>query len=185
MTQPIRSPHASPRNRLKPHDDPFFKLPVTPPRSSSASSYASPELDVATLDDQQEDSLLTRVIVAPFLFISFLVSLFIVDRNHRLYRASSHPSNIPPSNSLWTRISSAWNPEPYQDPANSTWNVRQDQGWFVRKKHRKVTKLQLDQALEMRGRVMIAIVGIVVVSFLLGAWGIKWTISTLGRYLYR
>lgn len=108
--------------------------------------------------------------------VSFLLSLFLVDRQHRSWRKAQHSTA---SESIWTRLMHpSWlvDPQPYQDSRNSTWK-RDDsgtkpkmvpeptyQGWYSRKKHRAVAKMEIGEALEMRGRVVLALAAWAVVG---------------------
>ncbi|KAK5240749.1 hypothetical protein LTR16_010220, partial [Cryomyces antarcticus] len=71
------------------------------------------------------------------------------------------------ASSLWSRLSPrAWiDPEPYQDPTDSTWQQNQPgdvpggkRTWYSHKKHRKMMKLELTDAFEMRGRMIAMII---------------------------
>lgn len=120
--------------------------------------------------------------------VSFLLSLFYVDYQQRSWRLSQHPAASPES--LWTRLTHpSWlDPQPYQDPINSTWNCDSrgaapqmvpepaHQGWYSRKKHRAMAKLEISDALEMRKTVV----------FALAAWGILglFAVYHAGRGMY-
>ena len=99
--------------------------------------------------------------------VSFLVSLFVVDRQQRQWRLSQHSSG---SDSIWFRLThwSLANPEPYQDFTDATWKHKGSaaaqsypetvfNGWYTRKKHRAVAKMEITDAFEMRGRVIAAL----------------------------
>jgi hypothetical protein len=125
--------------------------------------------------------------MTPLVFVSFVLSLFLVERRDRSWRVSQHTAS---SESLWSKLS-LWNwldPEPYQNP-DSTWrhskpaSDAQDPGfdtaspgrpqWFTRKKHRKMAKMHLGDALEMRATVMWSLIGVVAVGILAIVWAIK------------
>ena len=95
--------------------------------------------------------------------ISFILSLVVIDHQQRQWRLSQHNSG---SNSLWSRLTHlpGLNPEPYQNSPDSTWkhneNAASDntfRGWYTRKKHRAVAKMEVNDAFEMRGRLMVAL----------------------------
>ncbi|OCK80428.1 hypothetical protein K432DRAFT_425768 [Lepidopterella palustris CBS 459.81] len=190
------SPPPSPpkyHERHKKHsNDPLFNLsfpPTQPP---------SPPCSTKEQQPQERESFLTRVIISPLLFISFLISLFLINRRDRLARVNSrpHPSR---SSTLISYLSlTAWvDPEPYQDPPGLTWQIDQgnstpdalrpsagqegqvQHGWFLRKKHRAMAKLQLEDAFEMRGRVLAAMVGLA----LLQVGGVIWGVLRLWNRL--
>ena len=105
--------------------------------------------------------------LAPINMVTFIISLFLVDQQQRQWRLSKRASG---PESAWHRLS-AWTsgPVPYQDSGSGTWGHRAAadrpapsragsfQGWYARKKHRAVAKLELNDAFEMRGRVLVAL----------------------------
>lgn len=116
---------------------------------------------------------LAQVVMGPLIFTSFLVSLLIVDRRDRAWRTRQHPAT-----SLWSRFTNWIDPEPYQDPDNTTWqkdegdaSVRnpavdgnpghkpQKQGWFRQKKHRKMAKYEFEDAFALRESVAAWLLG--------------------------
>lgn len=78
-------------------------------------------------------------------------------------------------------------PEPYQNPTDSRWRQSSAAGdgvqgsvprpertrWFTHKKHRKMAKLQLSDALEMRGAVMLCLAGLLLFGLFAVGWGLK------------
>ena len=90
-----------------------------------------------------------------------------VDRQQRQWRLSQHAQG---SESFWFRLTHwSWlNPEPYQDSRDGTWkhnpNVAGQNapdaffpGWYTRKKHRAMAKIEFGDAFEMRRRVVFAL----------------------------
>jgi hypothetical protein len=128
--------------------------------------------------------------MVPVIAVSFILSLFLVERRDRVWRVSQQ-QRAPVRNSIWSGVSIRnWlDPEPYQDPSDSTWVHSGDQGvanevsppeknrWFIKKKHRKMTKLQLGEAFnrldEMRGTVVLCLIGMFLVVVLAVGWGVK------------
>jgi hypothetical protein len=111
--------------------------------------------------------------MTPLICASFIISLFLVERQNRSWRASEHAS-ANAAHSFWSAVSLRnWlDPEPYQDPSDSTWGDANDDGaakqdtgqpgrtkWFARKKHRKMAQLQLGQAFDMSETVMLCLIG--------------------------
>lgn len=105
--------------------------------------------------------------MTPLHMISFLVSLAVVDRQQRQWRLSQH---TPGSESIWFRLTHwSWHgPEPYQDSRDSTWKrndgaapylgpTAPSQGWYTQKKHRAMAQLSISDALDMRKRVVFAL----------------------------
>ena len=78
--------------------------------------------------------------------------------------------------SLWSRLTSWLGPEPYQGSRNATWQHNSDapaqkaaantfRGWYTRKKHRAMAKMEISDAFEMRRRVLIALAAWTVLGF--------------------
>jgi len=100
--------------------------------------------------------------------IAMILSLSMVDFRQRQWRLSQHAAS---NDGFWTRLTdwSHLHPEPYQDVQDSTWKHIDKQAtqtpidppsqrYYTRKKHRAVAKLELGDALAMRGRVLIALI---------------------------
>ena len=115
------------------------------------------------------------------MFTSFLLSLFLVNYRNRARRTEAHSLSF----SLLAYLApSSWlDPEPYQDPDDSKWGRRGTTGhvephdaigprsdeqddekpkkrkkrksWHLHRKIRKVAKLEIGDALEMRGRMIV------------------------------
>ena len=143
------------------------------------------------------DPVWTRVVLTPIMMISFVLSLIYVDHQQRTWRLSQHGF----SQSAWSKLS-PWHwldPQPYQDPNSTTWDrncnadgrventaavggvpeaiPNQRHRWYTHKNHRQLAKLQIGDALELRGR-MVIILGIwAVLALTTTAWIIQklWT----------
>lgn len=122
--------------------------------------------------------------------ISFLFSLCVVDSQQRAWRVAQRADSEPWT--LWKKLSpwTWWNAEPYQSSHDSTWQhavpatsssdsadgtvpaaVVDTDHWFTRKKHRKMAKLTVSDAIDMRegmalGLVTAALIGLVIVVWL-------------------
>jgi hypothetical protein len=125
--------------------------------------------------------------MTPLIVVSFILSLVVVEHRNRARRVSANSSN----NESWGASLRNWlDPEPYQDPSDSTWgqSASSDSGkqgtdgavphstkhrWFTRKKHRKMARLQLTDALELRGAVLICVLGFFVTGVLAVGWAVK------------
>ena len=101
--------------------------------------------------------------------ITFILSLSYIDYGQRQWRLSQRPPSA--HETFWSRLTSwSWlEPEPYQDPGDTAWthdgsSAAQNSsdnsfhGWYTRKKHRAIAKMELSDAFEMRGRVLLAII---------------------------
>ncbi|KAJ4318358.1 hypothetical protein N0V94_004488 [Neodidymelliopsis sp. IMI 364377] len=186
---PPPSPPAARRRHKKHHDDEFAKLAATP--------LPSPTLSTTFDEEEQPESLLTRIILTPVLFTSFLFSLFLVNAQNRARRTAAH---TPPSSYLTYLFPASWlDPEPYQDHNDSTWGRRgatghvepndaiapkagqldgaRDEGerkkrkksWHLNKKIRKIARLEVSDAFESQGRIIVVMVAAMVFA-LIGFW---------------
>ena len=164
--------------------DQFFELDET---STDGQIDNRRREDVSPDASAEEDnaSLLTRLVLSPMLMISFLLSLFYVDHQNRLWRQSQHGSS---QTSIWSWL----RPEPYQQPQGSNWK-RADAGGYAdsvqdpntsrchtRKKHRKMVKLEFSEAWAMRKRVMV----LIAMSAIMAVAGLVWAAKRLLRWMW-
>ncbi|MCJ1371745.1 hypothetical protein MMC20_002964 [Loxospora ochrophaea] len=111
---------------------------ATPPSSLQSSQPSHADDDASPTSD----SLLTRLILTPLLFTSFLLSLFLIDkRTHASYR---HLHTSPPSS-----------------------NSAEKEEWVLRAKHRKMMRMETSDAFALRKWVM----GVLVLGLGAGALG--------------
>ncbi|KAH6258765.1 hypothetical protein HBI40_062480 [Parastagonospora nodorum] len=191
---PPPSPPSTRRRQRKRHDS-FEKLANTPIPSPPGSPTHGP------VADDEEDSSLRKIILTPFLFISFILSLSFVNLRDRAHRTYAHSNT-----SLLTYLypSSWWDAEPYQDPDDSRWGMRgtashvgpddaispsqggQSEGgkkkkktWHLNKKIRKVVKLEVSDAFEMSGKVMLGMCVMLVVGSIVFWMAAKWMLATM------
>lgn len=220
---PPPSPPATRRRHKKQLSDPFLDLgdaktpiPTPSPPSSPTNEPAEPKEPLLTrvriyallapLGPKTYAHAHKQIILTPLLFTSFLLSLFLVNRSDRARR---HTSSSRSSTLLSYFSPYAWiDPEPYQDPTNSTWERRgstthvaphdaisprdadsdaaqqkkekqKQRSWHLNKKIRKVARLEISDAFEMRGRVMLGM-GVVMVGLVLGVWlSLRWMVGVV------
>jgi hypothetical protein len=219
---PLSPPPSPPstRKRHKKRTDSFEKLANTPIPSPLSSLSQN-----AQADDDQEPPLTKvsflctnyeknasadshKIILTPVLFISFILSLSFVNLRDRAHRTYSHSG----TSFLAYLYPSSWlDPEPYQDPDNSTWgrqgatthvepsdaispkqSVPPAEGgkssmksWHLNKKIRKMAKLEVSDAFELRGRVivvMLVMIGLVSVVLFMG---MKSVVASLWQVVFR
>ncbi|KAF2759321.1 hypothetical protein EJ05DRAFT_499734 [Pseudovirgaria hyperparasitica] len=170
------TPSSSPRRRAR-ASDPFLSLPITPPPTSTT--------DQPTTETPKQ-ALIIKLLLTPLLTTTFILSLLYTNTRDRTIRASHAPhATKPPSlfSSIFSSSSSSLAAaEPYQRPADSTWDVDStgsgDDGkkggdvWVMRKKHRKMARLQIGDALEGM-RVVVRVLGVLgcAAVVVLGVWG--------------
>lgn len=189
---PESTHHSASRRHKKRESDPFLELPdsIIPPPDAPSKGEA---------DTDKNESLLTKIFLTPVLMVSFLLSISFVDHQQRAWRLSQHylaPASWFSSISIWSWI----DPEPYQDPQDSTWNQGRDDvehhdvpagggvpealrpddhQWHTNKKHRKMAKMEVGDAFEMRDAVlaMMAVCAIICLASLI------WMLRTAYRWL--
>lgn len=159
--------------------DPFLELPD--PDSDASSTNASAE---GVASQSHSKSAFTDLLLTPILMISFLLSLDFVDRNNQAWRASQRYTS---SRSFWSFFNS---PQPYQDPRETTWkhsNVPGGQTGALpgsvpgssrkatrpQRTTRKIAKLEISDALEMRGTMIAAMCIWAVVCLTASLWTLK------------
>ncbi|CAD0110389.1 unnamed protein product [Aureobasidium uvarum] len=128
--------------------------------------------------------------------ISFLLSLCVVDSQHRAWRLAQQADSEPWP--WWKKLSpwTWWNAEPYQSPQDSTWQhavpatslsdgangtvpvpaVNTDR-WHTRKKHRKMAKLTISDAMNMREEMAVALVTAALIGLVVVVWLAKRVLS--------
>ncbi|KAI9842455.1 MAG: hypothetical protein M1837_007124 [Sclerophora amabilis] len=187
--------------------------------SQSQSQSQSPDSHPA---EESQDGLFTRFLIAPLTFLSFLLSLALIDRCNRVSRASLHAAS-PLPRSFLGRIGSAlrslWaTEEPYasqraaaggagagprRNAAQATAVGEKEGGsaekkrdevreggqkdvWTWKTKHRRMMRLEISEALEVRQRVVVGLlVGLVAVVVAVavmarwawGTWGKGWAVN--------
>ncbi|KAF2033797.1 hypothetical protein EK21DRAFT_97924 [Setomelanomma holmii] len=196
------SPPPSPPQRRRKHKkrtDSFEKLANTPILSPPSSPSQGP------VADADKEPLLVRIILTPVLFISFIVSLSLVnlrDRAHRTYEHSSASFLTYLYRSSWLEL------EPYQDPDDSKWGrggsighvepcdsisrtgeeqkegkQKKKRSWHLNKKIRKVAKLEISDAFEMRGGVIVGMLAMIFFGSMVLWMGMKWLVLSTIRAL--
>lgn len=197
---PPPSPPSARRRHRKRHDS-FEKLANTPIPSPPSSPTQRP------VADGDQDSLLGRIVLTPVLFVSFILSLTFVNFRDRVHR-----TRLNSNNSLLAYLyPSSWlDPEPYQNPHDSSWGRRgpaghvepsdaispkddgQDENgttkrkrsWHLNKKIRKVAKLEVSDAFEMRGRFIVAMLLMMALGSIVLWMSLKWMFVAATNAVY-
>lgn len=117
--------------------------------------------------------------------VTFIVSLFLVDRQNRQWRLSQHASGPEP---IWKTPWPNFHAEPYQDADSSAWGHKNSdnsskrpelrerasfQGWFARKNKSAIAKLEIGDAFEMRSRVALALIAYTVLGILALVYAVR------------
>ncbi|KAF2854655.1 hypothetical protein T440DRAFT_464794 [Plenodomus tracheiphilus IPT5] len=198
---PPPSPQSPRRRHKKKKADAFEELALTPVPSRPSSPENPP--------GEEEESIITKIILTPILFISFIISLFLVNHRNRARRSKAHTTY---SSILSYLAPSSWlDPEPYQDPTDSTWGRQgapghvephdalgpskdastEDQpsptkkkkktAWHLNNKIRKVAKLEISDAFEMRGRVIAMMLFMIVLGSVAMWMSTRWLVVSLSK----
>ncbi|KAG9520358.1 hypothetical protein E4T50_15711 [Aureobasidium sp. EXF-12298] len=168
----------NPRRHRKRDSDPLAEVPDD-----------AVKLEAEQLSSAGPDTLLSRIILGPLTMISFLLSLCVVDSQQRAWRLAQQADSEPWP--WWKKLSpwTWWNAEPYQEPHDSTWQhavpatnspegadgsvpvpaVNTDH-WYTHKKHRKMAKLTVSDALNIREEVAIMLVAAALIGVILIVW---------------
>jgi len=91
------------------------------------------------------ESLLSRTLFVPVLFVSFIISLFLIDRN---------------------TSAGVFSHEDPKDP-------QKEKGRYYHANHRKLAKQELDEAFQFRGRVIAAMCITSAFGIVLTGWGLS------------
>ncbi|KAF2876329.1 hypothetical protein BDV95DRAFT_625608 [Massariosphaeria phaeospora] len=206
-TLPPSPPPSPPRRRKQKPVDPFLELDTKPlplpPRAASQHEPEEPHISVL------KRIILTPFLITSFLISLALINRS--DRARRHQQRQTTPARnsllayLTPS--TWYRHFQ--DPEPYQDPSSTAWSSStstsshhephaaisprapdlqtQSQSrnkrtsWHLHKKIRKVARLEISDAFEMRRRVIVVMVGVLVVCGV-GVWlGVRWVVGWLWR----
>lgn len=153
--------------------DDTLKIPDQPNPSSNDENGPShrsesliADVKLASFGQFEMHGALTQIqlVLTPINMISFILSLFLVDRQQRQWRLSQHAP--PKASSFWLQFGFQ-NPEPYQDSIGTTWHPHLS--W----RRRGVAKAQMSNVFDMRGRVIVALVAWTLVGFLAVAYVVR------------
>ncbi|KAL9528428.1 hypothetical protein SMMN14_07452 [Sphaerulina musiva] len=170
--QHVKSHSGRRQSRNKKQPDPFLDLPddVLKQAAAGAASTPSPKSD-----NQPPHSLLVHLFFTPISVISFILSLFLIERQQRQWRyqqqlqlqvqqQQQNPTTAQSQSGRWLLSG----PEPYQESPETTWHPRLS--W----RRRGIAKMQISDVLEMKGRVAVALAVWMAVAVGVCAYGIRW-----------
>ncbi|MCJ1258370.1 hypothetical protein MMC24_006203 [Lignoscripta atroalba] len=154
-------------SRLSPGEN--SKASAHSPRSSTSPSPSPSSRD-------SPDSLLSRLVFTPLLFISFLLSLLLIDnRNHNSVTRHHSPPNESPASILGWIFGLRWK--------NRDNNKGHQEAWFWRAKHRRMARMEFSEAFEIRKLVLVGLVLGAVVSCMVGMWLARWVLRGMAGWL--
>ncbi|KAE9381119.1 hypothetical protein N431DRAFT_476023 [Stipitochalara longipes BDJ] len=170
--------------------------PATSPARSPASTFRSPRFRSPLPPEAPKESAVSRLLIAPLTFVSFLLSLALIDsRNHSL-RTHSHSPSRPAPTTLFGHVkafihSVIWKPAPgspysyIKSPNSKLTNGREKEGkggvkgkedepWHWHTKQRHMMKAEMDDAFRVRKWVVVFLLAAGVMAFF-GALGfVRW-----------
>ncbi|TVY67362.1 hypothetical protein LSUE1_G009504, partial [Lachnellula suecica] len=110
------------------------------------------------LPEAPKESAISRLLIAPLTFLSFLLSLALIDsHNHSLRNTSPPPSRI--HSFFHALIFKPASPYAYIKSPNGQGNEkeREKEPWHWHTKQRKMMKAEMDDAFRIRGYVMVVL----------------------------
>lgn len=134
---------------------------------------------------------INKLIIAPITFVSFLISLAVVDtRNSSLrthYHSQAHPA---PSTTLYGRLTHKlhtliWREQPYAYVKSPNARHGEDkkgaaeEPWHWNTKQKQMMRMEVSDAFEMRKTVVVVMIAIVLGLGLLGSWAAKYVFGLL------
>ncbi|KAM0722051.1 hypothetical protein Q7P37_002977 [Cladosporium fusiforme] len=150
--------------------DPFLELSNDVVNLTEQPIPRRPNGDDNNGDVDQGNSMLADLVLTPLNMVTFIISLILVDEQERRWRLSQRADSA----SFWHRFThwseSHW--EPYQDAGTSAWGHRSQpavepaghhptssfSSWHYRRKKGAIARLEVGDALDMRGRVLVALI---------------------------
>lgn len=127
--------------------------------------------------------LVSQLVMTPIIFISFVVSLALIDLRHSASRAHYHAEQEDSRLPRWLhRLIYRYQPYQYV-PVDERGNplVGKTGGHqYYHSKQRKLMKMEVDDAFEIRNRVLV-VLGLLSLCILWGAWRLlSWLLQSLG-----
>jgi hypothetical protein len=134
----------------------------------------------------------SQILLTPLYMLSFLLSLLYISRLDSLRRTAPQRTSFlhPPAQWGTSFFSSSTAPEPYQCPKRATWGTantklreadrelvdseKRGKRWVLHKKIRKMARLEIGDAIEMRGRVMLVLAIIACLTCAGVVLGLRW-----------
>lgn len=129
-------------------------------------------------------STLYKLIMTPLIFISFVVSLTLIDFRHSARRSHYHAEPGDSRMPKWLhRLLYRYQRYQYVpvDSQGQPVGEKTDGHWYYHSKQRKLMKMEVDEAFEVRGTVLV-VLGLVSLCVLWGVWwALGWMWSVVGR----
>ncbi|TGO35603.1 hypothetical protein BHYA_0152g00080 [Botrytis hyacinthi] len=136
-------------------------------RSPALSQSPSPSLHSPIFPEAPKESAVVRLIIAPITFVSFLISLLIIDSRNSYLRIHQHSKSRTYPNTLIGRIQEflhklVFKPQPYayiKSPSRGQ-NAegikrKEEEPWHWNTKQKKMMKMEVSDAFKLRQWVLI------------------------------
>lgn len=110
------------------------------------------------------------MLLGPITMISFLLSLCLVERRQRHWRYTQHHMDGGAERSRFAT------PDPYQSPSTDHKGSLlggEFQGWYYRKQHRAVAKMNIEAAFDLSGRLVLVTTACLCLVLGIVGWGLR------------
>lgn len=132
-----------------------------------------------------KQSLLHKLILTPAIFVSFLISLVIVDIRYTIMRSHFHPEDYTTRLPRWLhRLLYSYQPYQYVRVGKDGKPTKDQSGheFFYHSKQKKLMKMEVDDAFQIRGTVL-AVLGILGLVAVWCSWRVStWIFRTFGLW---
>jgi len=136
-----------------------------------ASPVRSPTISRSPpIPEAPKEGAIARLFIAPLTFVSFLISLFIIDSRNSNLRVHQHASPAPPPSSFFGRTKAflhqlVFKPQPYayvrspypSSEKEKTKSVQAEEPWHWHTKQRHMMKMEISDAFRVRNSVVVAL----------------------------
>ncbi|PQE12680.1 ATP phosphoribosyltransferase protein [Rutstroemia sp. NJR-2017a BBW] len=141
------------------------------------------------VSEAPKESAIVKLLVTPVTFISFLISLFLIDSHNNSLRFHQHSSSYRPPKTLYGRSKAfihnlVFKPQPYtyirspyREPPPGREERREDEPWHWHTKQRKMMKMEVSDAFEVRHTVL--------AGMLVTVCGMTWLTLYLGNCMWQ
>ncbi|APA06519.1 hypothetical protein sscle_02g012890 [Sclerotinia sclerotiorum 1980 UF-70] len=155
-------------------------------RSPALSQSPPPILQAPILPEAPKESAVVRLIIAPITFISFIISLFLIDQRNSSLRINEHSKPRTYPNTFFGRTqeflhSLVFKPQPYaylKSPYRGQHaegdRKREEEPWHWHTKQKKMMKMEVSDAFKFRQWVLIGMAVVAVVIGLLILYLANW-----------
>ncbi|RDL40067.1 Uncharacterized protein BP5553_00046 [Venustampulla echinocandica] len=155
---------------------------------ASASTSWRTQLRSPRATEAPKESVITRLLISPLIFISFLFSLALIDSRNYSFRQHSHPNSQDAPTTIFGRIKAFLHPiffkrisspyvyvkSPEAKSSGAGNGTREEEPWHWHTHQRKMMKAEMDDAFRLRRSVMLVLIGLLIGTILVLATVIRW-----------